>query len=420
MARSGVSDLMGGLGLDAIGGLSDYDGVLSGGAAGGGAGSGRSHSLRSRLLIRSDGDRLDERSEQAGGGALERLHLASHHQTGGRELEQLTQAERADMQAQADRYVQVITSGEEPFQIVWASEAWLKLCEYETPQVLGHTLELIQGPLTSRVAVEQLMGAIRCGQPATLSMINHTRTGKPFSHTLRIEPLRDSRGNVQCFQATSASIDTNVSNESAQAFPQGAPGSSSTLAESGSAGGGGGGGQGPDTLASRLSRTEGSMKRTSSEISISGMLNVSTDPTRSSPAPSLAGGSGRSGWNGENELQHELQISEMLDLFDAGERSPPTASPRRDSSAIPGPDATTGLEMLTFPPSPRSAAPSLHQSPRRSEPVEGGVAEAAAAKAAAAAAAGTSDGADGVSGASGEAAAAAAADARVSDAAEVQ
>ena len=83
--------------------------------------------------------------------------------------------------------------------------------------------------------------------------------------------------------------------------------------------------------------------------------------------------------------------------------------------------ATTGLEMLTFPPSPRSAAPSLHQSPRRSEPVEGGVAEAAAAKAAAAAAAGTSGGADGVSGASGEAAAAAAAaDARVSDAAEVQ
>ena len=52
------------------------------------------------------------------------------------------------MQAEADSYVQVITAGEEPFQIVWASEAWLTLCEYTAPQVLGHTFALINGPQT--------------------------------------------------------------------------------------------------------------------------------------------------------------------------------------------------------------------------------------------------------------------------------
>jgi len=112
-----------------------------------------------------------------------------------------------DMSCEADRYIQVITSGDEPFQIVWASEAWLHLCEYETGQVLGHTLELIQGPLTTRTSLGQLMGAIRAGDPISLSMVNHTRTGKAFSHMLRVEPLRDSRGAVQCFQATSSNIE---------------------------------------------------------------------------------------------------------------------------------------------------------------------------------------------------------------------
>ena len=84
------------------------------------------------------------------------------------------------MQREADSYVQVITAGEEPFQIVWASEAWLRLCEYTSPQVLGHTLELIQGPLTDAQAVSSLMNAIRRGDPITLSMVNHTRTGKAF------------------------------------------------------------------------------------------------------------------------------------------------------------------------------------------------------------------------------------------------
>lgn len=120
----------------------------------------------------------------------------------------LTAAEASDMQAAADSYVQVIASREEPFQIVWASRAWLELYEFESSeQVLGRTLDIIQGPLTSRDAVGQLMEAIRKAQPVTLTMVNHTRSGTPFSQTLRVEPLRDSQGFVQCFQATSSSIE---------------------------------------------------------------------------------------------------------------------------------------------------------------------------------------------------------------------
>merc|ERR1712070_1158752 len=120
----------------------------------------------------------------------------------------LTAAEASDMQAAADSYVQVIASREEPFQIVWASRAWLELYEFESSeQVLGRTLDIIQGPLTSRDAVGQLMEAIRKAQPVTLTMVNHTRSGMPFSQMLRVEPLRDSQGFVQCFQVTSSNIE---------------------------------------------------------------------------------------------------------------------------------------------------------------------------------------------------------------------
>eukprot|EP00308_Calcidiscus_leptoporus_P008305 CAMPEP_0119378098 /NCGR_PEP_ID=MMETSP1334-20130426/47399_1 /TAXON_ID=127549 /ORGANISM="Calcidiscus leptoporus, Strain RCC1130" /LENGTH=884 /DNA_ID=CAMNT_0007397207 /DNA_START=89 /DNA_END=2744 /DNA_ORIENTATION=- len=115
-------------------------------------------------------------------------------------------AEEEQQQAAADQHVQVITSKEEPFQIVWASQAWLDLCEYKPEQVVGRTLELIQGPLTSRPSVDALMDAIRKGESMSVDMINHTSSGKAFSHVLRVEPLCDSKGDRQCFQATSSKI----------------------------------------------------------------------------------------------------------------------------------------------------------------------------------------------------------------------
>ena len=46
--------------------------------------------------------------------------------------------------------MQVILSGEAPYQIVWASEAWLKLVGYPNDEACGKTLQLVEGPLTSQ------------------------------------------------------------------------------------------------------------------------------------------------------------------------------------------------------------------------------------------------------------------------------
>ena len=102
--------------------------------------------------------------------------------------------------------MQVILSGEAPYQIVWASEAWLKLVGYPSDEACGKTLELIEGPLTSQASTEQLMRAIRAGQAIKMSIVYHARSGRAFSHEMRVEPLKDSLGLVQCFQVTSAEV----------------------------------------------------------------------------------------------------------------------------------------------------------------------------------------------------------------------
>ena len=48
------------------------------------------------------------------------------------------------------------------------------------------------------------MDAIRAGRALKTHMIYHARSGRAFSHEMRVEPLKDSRGLVQCFQARPA------------------------------------------------------------------------------------------------------------------------------------------------------------------------------------------------------------------------
>jgi len=152
-----------------------------------------------------------------------------------------------------------------------------------------------------------------------LSMINHTRTGRPFSHTLRVEPLRDSQGRVQCFQATSSMIDESIANNPerlAQAReaqgtlsePRGpaspAPShfSTSELLEFGDKASGGSHG------------ADRSMSRTASELQV--VPDAQTE---------LAGLKKSSSY---------LQISEMLDLFDqhgASPRATPVQTPPEDA-----------------------------------------------------------------------------------------
>ena len=175
--------------------------------------------------------------------------------------------------------MQVILSGEAPYQIVWASEAWLKLVGYPNDEACGKTLKLVEGPLTSQASVDVLMSAIRGGRALKTPMIHHARSGRAFSHEMRVEPLKDSLGLVQCFQVTSAEVHF--------LKPEAAPP-----------------GQYPLTEAAPLAAPP------------------EPEPQPSTRAPPLGGGAGMGGGAGKGEApgagSGRLEIDEMLEWLDSG------------------------------------------------------------------------------------------------------
>lgn len=109
----------------------------------------------------------------------------------------------------ADASVQVITACEPPYQVMWASKAWLDLCEQDLGRVQGQTFAIIQGPPGSagRNPLEPLAEAVETGRATEAeNVLSQTRTGMPFSHTLTVEPLRDCEGSLRCLQVASSSI----------------------------------------------------------------------------------------------------------------------------------------------------------------------------------------------------------------------
>jgi len=149
-------------------------------------------------------------------------------------------------------------------------------------------------------------------------MINHTRTGKPFSHTLRVEPLRDSRGHVQCFQATSSNIDTSIATAGNAA-------SSNPLGQ-------------PPSLSHPASRT------VSNNLLVSS-LAASPPPNLGSPSPDGDDGGMRRSESAMSisgmlpRTASELQISDMLDLFDQHGQPTPKSTPTMSAAEQPSGDA---------------------------------------------------------------------------------
>ena len=145
LQRSGATDLLGDMNLNFGGGEANGDGMSDSGSM----------------------ETLDTTAGGSGAASPRVTKVAA------------TSSDASAAQAEADRHVQIITAAEAPYHIVWASEAWLSLCEFTNGQVLGQTLEDIQGRLTDRAALASLMGAIKAGTALQFQMVNTLPSGRP-------------------------------------------------------------------------------------------------------------------------------------------------------------------------------------------------------------------------------------------------
>ena len=83
--------------------------------------------------------------------------------------------------------------------IIYASEEFYRTSRYSRDDVLGRNCRFLQGPKTSRTAINRIGTAVKSGQESCETLLNYRRDGTPFMNLLLTAPLYDNRGSVRYF-----------------------------------------------------------------------------------------------------------------------------------------------------------------------------------------------------------------------------
>ncbi|KAL1522224.1 hypothetical protein AB1Y20_021861 [Prymnesium parvum] len=103
-------------------------------------------------------------------------------------------------------HARVVTQGEPPYAVLWASPEWLSLCKFSAAQLLGRTMKCIQGPQTDKDAVATLMRAVRNQESLHgITLVNYDSSGRPFQHVVDVDTIK-SGSKVVAYVAMSREV----------------------------------------------------------------------------------------------------------------------------------------------------------------------------------------------------------------------
>jgi len=92
----------------------------------------------------------------------------------------------------------VVTSCASPYPVLWASDAWLRMCDFSADELTGRSLRCIQGVGTDRQQLARLSEAAEAGVAVDdVSLINYTKQGRPFRHVLSMQPVFANKHDTQ-------------------------------------------------------------------------------------------------------------------------------------------------------------------------------------------------------------------------------
>jgi PAS domain S-box-containing protein len=91
-------------------------------------------------------------------------------------------------------------------RIIDASPAFLRQSGHSLIEVLGRSPRFLQGPKTSRSALDNLRQGIDSRKPCQAELINYRKDGSEFWVQINIDPVRDSEGEVTFFVAVQQDI----------------------------------------------------------------------------------------------------------------------------------------------------------------------------------------------------------------------
>ena len=115
--------------------------------------------------------------------------------------------ELASVALERTRMPIAITDARQPDNpIVLANQAFLDLTGYPDAEVIGRNCRFLQGPDTSREAVEQIRAAVDQRRSLTVELLNYRKDGTRFWNQLYISPVCDKDGRVIYFFASQVDV----------------------------------------------------------------------------------------------------------------------------------------------------------------------------------------------------------------------
>ena len=79
-------------------------------------------------------------------------------------------------------------------RIVWANDSFTDMTGYRLEDLLGKSPRILQGPETSRAALDRIRNALAAWEPVRVEVMNYRKDGSAFMVDLGIHPVADSQG----------------------------------------------------------------------------------------------------------------------------------------------------------------------------------------------------------------------------------
>lgn len=86
-------------------------------------------------------------------------------------------------------------------KIVYVNKAFEQLTGYTSQEVIGETPRILQGKGTDPIARERIRAALKATAPVRETLLNYSKTGKPYFLEMNIIPLENKQGVVTHFAA---------------------------------------------------------------------------------------------------------------------------------------------------------------------------------------------------------------------------
>ncbi len=92
-------------------------------------------------------------------------------------------------------------------RIDWVNHAMTATSEYAADELIGHRPgEILLGPRTDMEAVRRIQDAIRTGQPISETILNYSKSGRPYWVSLNLTPIYGKTGRVERFVAMQSDV----------------------------------------------------------------------------------------------------------------------------------------------------------------------------------------------------------------------